>query len=111
MGWGQPFHFQVDPLNLRLMWRLQPRALGDEPLDVSLEAAAPGRAGAGTSRKIDTWRAREQRTSVQCCGQQQKAISDRGKAGKTRFQTGGNGQNQISEQGKQSSFPGEFNLP
>lgn len=23
MGWDQPFHFQVDPLNLRPGWRLQ----------------------------------------------------------------------------------------
>lgn len=30
MGWAQQFCFQVDPLNFRLVWRLQPEVLGDE---------------------------------------------------------------------------------
>lgn len=52
MGWNQPFHFQVDPLNLRLAWHLQLEVLEDEPCCMSLEAAAflmAGRSGQGWS--------------------------------------------------------------
>lgn len=44
-GMESAFYFQVDPLNLRLAWHLQPEVLGDEPCYVSMEVGALCTAG------------------------------------------------------------------